>query len=124
MSKLWGGRFEKETHPEVEAFSASLSLDSRLCAADLLGSIAHAEMLAEQGILTQAEGKEIVAGLKGMLEDYRGGRLELNSGAEDIHSALEEALTRKIGAVACRLRRLFAAHPLGRGGAVAARARA
>lgn len=103
MSKLWGGRFEKETHPEVEAFSASLSLDSRLCAADLLGSIAHAEMLAEQGILTQAEGKEIVAGLKGMLEDHRGGKLELNAGAEDIHSAIEDALTRRIGAVAGKL---------------------
>lgn len=103
MSKLWGGRFEKETHPEVEAFSNSLSLDSRLCAADLLGSIAHAEMLAEQGILSPQEGKEIVAGLKGLQEELRGGKLALNPEAEDIHSALEEALTKKIGPVAGKL---------------------
>lgn len=103
MAKLWGGRFEKETHPEVEAFSASLSLDSRLCAADLEGSIAHCEMLAEQGILTAAEGKEITAGLRAMLEDHKAGKLALDANAEDIHSALEAALTKKIGAVAGKL---------------------
>jgi argininosuccinate lyase len=102
-SKLWGGRFEKETHPEVEAFSASLSIDARLCTADLQGSIAHAEMLAEQGILSAQEGREIVAGLKGMLEDQRSGQLSLNPNAEDIHSALEEALTKRIGSNAGKL---------------------
>ena len=59
MAKLWGGRFEKETHADVEAFSNSLALDSRLCAADLRGSLAHAEMLAEQGILSTKEGAAI-----------------------------------------------------------------
>lgn len=103
MAKLWGGRFEKETHPEVETFSASLSLDSRLCAADLTGSIAHAEMLAEQGILSATEGKAIVHGLKLLLEEHKGGKLALSPGAEDIHSALEEALTERIGAVAGKL---------------------
>ncbi len=101
--KLWGGRFEKDTHPEVEAFSASLSIDARLCAADLEGSIAHAEMLAEQEILSKEEGREIVHGLKALLEEYKGGKLALNPEAEDIHSALEEALTKRIGAVAGKL---------------------
>lgn len=103
MAKLWGGAFGKETHPEVETFSASLSLDARLCAADLTGSIAHAEMLAEQGILSSEEGKAIVSGLRGMLEDHKGGKLELASDAEDIHSALESILTSRIGAVAGKL---------------------
>jgi len=103
MAKLWGGAFGKETHPEVETFSASLSLDARLCAADLVGSIAHAEMLAEQRILSSEEGNAIVRGLKGMLEDHQGGKLELPSDAEDIHSALEGILTSRIGQVAGKL---------------------
>jgi len=103
MAKLWGGRFEKETHPEVEAFSASLSLDSRLLVADLTGSIAHAEMLSEQRILSKEEGNAIVHGLRGLMEDHKGGKLELSPSAEDIHSALEEALTARIGGVAGKL---------------------
>ena len=103
MAKLWGGRFEKETHPEMEEFSSSLALDSRLCAADLMGSIAHAEMLTETKILSNEEGQAIVAGLRSMLEDYKGGKLELSKTAEDIHSALEEELTNRIGAVAGKL---------------------
>lgn len=103
MAKLWGGRFEKETHPDVEAFSNSLALDSRLCEADLRGCIAHAEMLAEQKILSAEEGSAIVGGLRGMLEDFKGGKLQLSPTAEDIHSALEEALTDRVGAVAGKL---------------------
>jgi argininosuccinate lyase len=102
-SKLWGGAFGQETHPEVEAFSSSLSLDARLCTADLTGSIAHAEMLCEQEILSSEEGKTIVHGLKSMLEDHKGGKLALASDAEDIHSALECTLTSRIGAVAGKL---------------------
>ncbi|HEY8278260.1 MAG TPA: argininosuccinate lyase [Bdellovibrionota bacterium] len=103
MAKLWGGRFEKETHPEVEAFSNSLALDSRLCASDLTGSIAHAEMLAEQGILSAEEGKTITNGLRGMLEEQKAGKLSLSPSAEDIHSAIESELTKRIGAVAGKL---------------------
>lgn len=103
MTKLWGGRFAKGTHPEVEAFSNSLALDSRLCRADLLASIAHAEMLTEQAILTPAEGATIVTGLHGMLEDHQAGKLPISPTAEDIHSALEAELTARIGAVAGKL---------------------
>ncbi len=103
MAKLWGGRFEKETHPDVEAFSSSLALDSRLCHADLLGSIAHAEMLGEQGILTPMESQTIVTGLLAMLEEEQAGKLKLSPSAEDIHSALEQALADRIGVVAGKL---------------------
>ncbi|MGZ3672138.1 MAG: lyase family protein, partial [Bdellovibrionota bacterium] len=103
MAKLWGGRFEKETHADVEAFSNSLALDSRLCAADLRGSLAHAEMLAEQGILTSLEGAAITEGLRSLLADHESGRLEIPAHAEDIHSALEELLRIRVGDVAGKL---------------------
>lgn len=103
MAKLWGGHFEKQTHPEVEAFSTSLALDSRLCQADLLGCLAHAEMLSAQGILAPEEGKAIIHGLQGMLEDFQAGKLGLSPAAEDIHSAIEEELTARIGPVAGKL---------------------
>lgn len=103
MAKLWGGRFEGGTHEEVEAFGNSLDLDSRLCLADLRGSVAHAQMLAEQGILGDAEGKAIVAGLQGMIEAYRGGKLALDPAAEDIHSAIEAELKARVGEAAGKL---------------------
>lgn len=103
MAKLWGGRFDGGTHAAVEAFGNSLSVDARLCLADLQGSVAHAKMLAEQGILSPAEGAEIVTGLLGMIEDYRGGKLALSPIAEDVHSALESELRARIGAVAGKL---------------------
>jgi argininosuccinate lyase len=101
--KLWGGRFEGGTHKDVELFTSSLALDSRLWRADIKGSIAHAEMLGEQNILSSAEAKNIVTGLKSLEEEIAAGKLELPTGAEDIHSALEMLLTERIGAVAGKL---------------------
>lgn len=101
--KLWGGRFETETHKDVELFTSSLALDSRLWRADLKGSVAHAEMLGEQGILSAPEKKAIVDGLKTIEEELGSGKLEIPQGAEDIHSALEFLLTQKIGPIAGKL---------------------
>lgn len=103
MSKLWGGRFAQGTHPEVEAFSRSLELDQRLCLADLRGSLAHAEMLGEQGIISDADARAITHGLRAMIEDHLGGKLALDPNAEDIHSALEAELTGRIGEAAGKL---------------------
>lgn len=103
MSKLWGGRFSGETHKDVEDFTSSLEIDSRLFASDLEGSIAHAEMLGQSGIISPEEKNQLVEGLKSLQNDFAKGVLELPADAEDVHSALESLLTQRLGAVAGKL---------------------
>ena len=64
MSKLWGGRFMKETDRLVEDFHSSISFDQRLYKQDITGSMAHARMLGEVGVITREEAKKLVEGLK------------------------------------------------------------
>lgn len=97
MAQLWGGRFTKETDQLVYDFNASITFDRRMYEEDIEGSIAHVKMLARQGILTEKEKEEIVAGLKGILEDVKAGRLEISEQYEDIHSFVEATLTERIG---------------------------
>ena len=66
MAQLWGGRFTKETDQLVYNFNASLGFDQKLYKQDITGSMAHASMLAKQGILTEEEKEEILDGLKGI----------------------------------------------------------
>ena len=80
--KPWGGRFEGETAKAVEDFTTSLSFDQRLARQDIAGSMAHADMLAKQGIITAAEGEQIVAGLAGILEEIEAGEFEFDPGPE------------------------------------------
>lgn len=103
MAQLWGGRFTKETDDLVYKFNASISFDKRFYAQDIRGSIAHVMMLAKQGILTETEKEEIIAGLTGILEDVREGRLEITEEYEDIHSFVEAVLTSRIGNVGKKL---------------------
>lgn len=103
MAQLWGGRFTKETDDLVYKFNASISFDKRFYAQDIRGSIAHVMMLAKQGILTETEKEEIIAGLTGILEDVREGRLEITEEYEDIHSFVETVLTSRIGNVGKKL---------------------
>ena len=72
--KLWGGRFEKSTDGMVDDFHSSITFDKRLYKQDIEGSIAHATMLGEQGILTPADADAIVAGLKDHAPGHRGGQ--------------------------------------------------
>ena len=104
--KLWGGRFRRETAEEVEGFTSSLSFDRRLYRQDIRGSMAHARMLARQGIISREEGDLIVSGLEGILADLEAGRLvpgteagegQGQSRAEDIHSLVEQLLVQRIG---------------------------
>jgi argininosuccinate lyase len=103
MSKLWGGAFEKETDRAVEVFTASMRIDERLWEVDIAGSIAHATMLGDQGILPKAEASQIVEGLQLVAADIREGKVTFNPDAEDVHSEIEKFLTDKIGAVAGKL---------------------
>ena len=103
MAKLWAGRFEKPTNALLDDFQSSIPFDQRLLECDVTGSIAHATMLGEQGILTMEDSRAIVAGLEGILEDYRAGKLEIDMGAEDVHMFVEALLTERIGEAGKRL---------------------
>lgn len=97
MAQLWGGRFTKETDKLVYDFNASIGFDKRLFRQDIKGSMAHAEMLAKQGILTETEKDAITAGLEEILMDVEKGALEISEKYEDIHSFVEAVLTDRIG---------------------------
>ena len=101
--KLWAGRFQKETDTLVNDFNASITFDSRLYKQDITGSIAHATMLGEQGIIAKEDADAIVAGLKAILTDIEDGKVEFSLDNEDIHMNIETILTERIGAAGKRL---------------------
>lgn len=103
MSKLWSGRFQKETDRLVEDFHSSISFDKRLYKYDIKGSIAHARMLGKTGIILPAESEELVRGLEEVFSDIEAGRVEFSVGAEDIHMNVEQLLTAKVGEVGKKL---------------------
>lgn len=95
--KLWGGRFTKETNQLVHNFNSSISFDQKFYRQDIMGSIAHATMLAKQGIISEDEKKLIVDGLTNIMEDIENGTLEITGEYEDIHSFVESKLIERIG---------------------------
>ena len=97
MAQLWGGRFTKETDQLVYNFNASISFDQKFYAQDMRGSIAHVKMLAKQGILTEDERDQIIAGIEGILSDVERGVLEISDKYEEIHSFVEATLIDRIG---------------------------
>ena len=97
MAILWGGRFTKDNDKEMFDFNESLSFDKKLYKADITGSLAHAEMLGKQGIVSREEAEDITKGLKSILEDIETGKLTFDSEAEDIHSFVEAELIKRIG---------------------------
>jgi len=97
IQKPWGGRFAEPTDRKVEEFTASIAFDRQLYRYDIEGSIAHCKMLVKQGIISEEEGKRILTGLKGILDDMEAGNLDLDIGLEDIHMAVEYFLTDRIG---------------------------
>lgn len=102
-NKLWGGRFEKETDTLVDDFNSSLHFDKRLYKQDIAGSIAHATMLGDTGIIEKSEAQEIINGLQRILADVESGALEFPPEQEDIHMCMESLLTEKIGDAGKRL---------------------
>ena len=101
--KLWGTRFGKKTSELTDKFTSSISFDKRLAKYDVLGSIAHAKMLGRQGIIPKSDSILIVKGLNSILQDLKNSRFKFDSGAEDIHSNIQEALFKKIGKPAFKL---------------------
>ncbi|AFS77762.1 argininosuccinate lyase ArgH [Gottschalkia acidurici 9a] len=100
--KLWGGRFQKEENKLMEDFNSSLPFDKRLYKQDITGSIAHVQMLAKSGILTEVEKEQIMSGLETILKDIEEGKL-LIEGSEDIHTFVESNLIQRIGDVGKKL---------------------
>ncbi len=101
--KPWGGRFEGATEKAVEEFTSSLHFDRRLYRHDIRGSMAHARMLAKQGILSAAEAEAIIQGLGEIQQEIEEGRFAFDPALEDIHMAVEARLTAKIGEVGRKL---------------------
>lgn len=96
-NQQWGGRFSEGVDTFVARFTASIGFDQRLYQHDISGSIAHARMLHQSGILTDDELQVIQDGLKGILEDIEQGRIDWSVDLEDIHMNIEARLTERIG---------------------------
>ncbi|WP_066388709.1 argininosuccinate lyase [Helicobacter himalayensis] len=97
MAKLWGGRFELESSKLLEDFNASIGFDCQMWEEDIQGSRAHAKMLHKIGILQQDELDSILQGLEQITQRFKEGTFALKNSDEDIHMAIESALTNLIG---------------------------
>jgi argininosuccinate lyase len=95
--QTWSQRFESALHPAIARFNASINFDIQLIEYDLTGSQAHAKMLAHTGIISQAEGEELVAGLEQIRQEYRQDKFHPGIEAEDVHFAVERRLVEIIG---------------------------
>lgn len=103
MPDLWSGRLPGGLDPQVRQFSSSLSVDWRLAAYDIAGSLAHVAMLGHVGLITGDEANQIAGGLQNLLAEIERGHPPWDGDAEDVHSAIENELTRRIGTVAGKL---------------------
>lgn len=103
MASLWGGRFEKEMDDIVKEFNASIGFDKRMYNEDIDGSIAHVTMLGEQGIVTEEEAGQIIAGLETIRGKIASGEILFDVDDEDIHMGIESRLIAEIGDVAKKL---------------------
>jgi len=100
---MWKGRFQTETSNLVQRYGESISYDWRLYSYDIEGSIAHAAALLDAGIITKAEEKAIVRGLREIKHEIEAGEFRFKTSLEDIHMNIERALTEKIGAPGAKL---------------------
>lgn len=97
QKKLWGGRFSESTDEFVEEFTESVSFDRELALYDIKGSMAHATMLARQGIIPKEDGEKIVSGLRDIENEILNGGFIWKRELEDVHMNIEKALIDKIG---------------------------
>lgn len=102
-SKLWGGRFQQQTHHLVEAFTASIGFDQRLYEQDIRGSIAHCYTLQRAKILSRQECATLIRGLQRIREEIRRGEFKFQPADEDIHMSIERRLVELVGAVGGKL---------------------
>lgn len=101
--RQWGGRFAAEPDKLLQDFTQSIDFDQRLFGQDILGSIAHARMLAKTGIISADEGARIEEGLRLVAADVRRGEIRIDHAREDVHTHVEARLRERIGPVAGKL---------------------
>lgn len=101
--KLWGGRFTKQVDEMMEEFNSSIFFDKRLYKQDILGSIAHVNMLGKQNIISDEDAKLIKKTLSEILLDIEAGKIEFDIKAEDIHLNIEKILISRIGSIGKKL---------------------
>lgn len=97
QNQLWGGRFSESTDAFVQEFTASVAFDRRMYRQDIQGSMAHATMLAEAGVLTAEERDAIHQGLEEIRAEIEAGEFQWSVALEDVHMNIEARLTDKIG---------------------------
>ena len=103
MAKMWTGRTSGETDRIADDFNSSISFDCRMYRQDITGSMAHAAMLGQTGIITGAEADQLIDGLQGILDDLDEGTLSFDPSCEDIHMFVEQVLTERLGDVGRKL---------------------
>ena len=103
MEKMWAGRFSKALDKKADDFNSSIRFDKRMYKQDILGSVAHAKMLAKQAIISADDAEKITEGLLSIFSDIESGRLDFDMSAEDIHMFIETELTARIGDAGKRL---------------------
>ncbi|WKD49718.1 argininosuccinate lyase [Microbulbifer spongiae] len=102
-AKPWGGRFSEATDTFVERFTASVSFDQRMALEDIQGSLAHAQMLSEVGVLSDGEYRKIATGLGDIAEEIKTGTFPWSVQLEDVHMNIEARLTERIGPIGKKL---------------------
>ena len=95
--KLWAGRFSKALSEDANDYNASIHFDSRMYKQDIQGSMAHAAMLSAVKIISEADAEKILTGLEAILSEIESGSLAIDAACEDIHSFVEQELTRRVG---------------------------
>ena len=100
---MWAGRFAKSLDSKADDFNSSIRFDCKMYKQDILGSMAHAEMLSKQGIISAADCEAILGGLSDILAELESGELEFDMSCEDIHMFVEAELTKRIGDAGKRL---------------------
>lgn len=103
MDKMWAGRFSEQLNRAANDFNSSISVDSAMIESDIKGSIAHASMLGECGIISKQDSDKIIEELCAILADVKSGALKIDFEAEDVHMFVEAELTNRIGEVGKRL---------------------
>ncbi len=103
MAKMWAGRTDGVTDRIADDFNSSIAFDSRMFKQDITGSMAHAAMLAKQGIIAAQEAETLIAGLGEILSDLENGDLQIDLSCEDIHMFVEQELTARLGDVGKKL---------------------
>lgn len=97
MKKMWAGRFQKSLNKTADDFNSSIHFDCKMYKQDITGSMAHAQMLCKQGIISDEEMTVLVEGLGEILDDLNSGKTVIDTAAEDIHMFIEAELTKRVG---------------------------